>query len=137
MADLWLPGTGYVPSYIRNAMKALEEYDPDLSLARDGDQWVIMLNRGPEGRGFPVLGLGFDLPAPEEIKRRLHQGDTRRRGREIVAEVDRHNEARKKSLRGAVRDGAEEFADALSTAYHIKKVHATPRIFVPSSGKDT
>ena len=133
MADLWLPGQGFVPSHIRQAQQALREYDPDLSLGRDGEQWVVILNR--TDRPFPVLGLGFELPAPEEIKRRLYQGDTRRRGHVIAKEIDAHNESIKKAKRDAVADGAREFADALDTARHIKKTHQAPRIFVPS-GKE-
>lgn len=137
MTELWIPGAGFVPAHIRSAQKAVEEYDPDLSLARDpdaGDQWVVLLNRGPEGRPFPVLGLGYELPAPEEIKRKLYMSDTRKRGREIVAEVVRRNEARKRAFRDQAHDAGGEVAEAMDTALHLMKRHPTPRIFVP--GKD-
>lgn len=134
MADLWLPGQGYVPSHVRQAQQALREYNEDLSLAKDGDQWVVLMNRGPQP--FPVLGLGFDLPAPEEIKRQLYMGDTQRRGHLIAKEVDAHNEAIKRELRHKTNEGAGEFAEALDTARHIKKIHQAPRIFVPSAEKD-
>lgn len=137
MTNIWIPGAGLVPIHVRSAMKAVEEYDADLKLARDevADQWVVMLKNGPEGRPFPVLGLGYELPAPEEIKRRLYMADTRRRGREIVAEIERRNEARRQELRAKAHDAGGEVAEAMDTALHLMKRHPVPRIFVPS-GKD-
>lgn len=140
MADIWLPGVGLVPSYVRSAQKAVEEYDPDLRLARDeeANQWVVLLTNTPSefngGRPHPVLGLGYELPAPEEIKRRLYMADTRRRGREIVRDLMRRQDERRAELRRETDDAAGEVAEAMDTALHLMKRHPVPRIFVP--GKD-
>jgi hypothetical protein len=136
MSNIWIPGAGFVPAHIRRAMKAVEEYDVDLEIGRDehtGD-YVVMLKRGPEGRSFPVLGLGPELPAPEEIKRRLYKADTRRRGRQIVADIERNNERKRAELRHQTSEAAGEVAEAMDTALHLMKRHPAPRIFVP--GKD-
>lgn len=131
--NLWLPGHGLVPTHIRQAIQALEEYDRDLSLAREENtgEWIVMLSRGPEGRAYPAMNLGTELPTPEEIKRKLYRADTRRRAREIVAEIDRKNEGRKKQLRDEAHDGAGEAAEAMDLYHHITKRHPVPRIFVP------
>lgn len=133
-SELWVPGYGTVPAGMSAAAKAVEEYDPDLAIGQDertGD-FVVLLKRGPGGNAFPVLGLGPELPAPEEIKRRLHMADTRRRGRQIVADIERKNEQRRKELRAQTSDAAGEVAEAMDTALHLMKRHPVPRIFVPS-----
>lgn len=132
--QLWVPGFGNAPVGISAAAKAVEEYDPDLALGQDertGD-YVVLLKRGPDGTAFPVLGLGRELPAPEEIKRRLYQGDTRRRGRQIVADIERVNERRRAELRHQTREAAGEVAETMDAALHLMKRHPVPRIFVPS-----
>ena len=136
MTEIWTPGLGLVPAHIRSAQKAVEEYDADMSIGRDerDGNWVVMLERGPQG-AHPVLGLGTELPAPEEIKRRLYMSDVRKRGREIVADIERHNAQQRKRLRDETHEAAGEVAEAMDTALHLMKRHPVPRIFVPG-GKD-
>jgi hypothetical protein len=132
--DLWIPGYGSVPVGMSAAAQAVNEYDPDLAIGQDertGD-FVVLLKRGPDGTAFPVLGLGPELPAPGEIKRRLYKADTRRRGREIVASIERTNERQRKALRAQTHEAAGEVAEAMDTALHLMKRHPVPRIFVPS-----
>lgn len=134
MSEIWTPGWGLVPAHIRSAQKAVEEYDVDMSIGRDeaNGNWVVMLARGPEGRPFPVLGLGTELPNPDEIKRRLYMSDVRKRGREIVADIERHNESIRRADRAKTHDAAGEVAEAMDTSLHLMKRHPVPRIFVPS-----
>jgi len=132
--ELWVPGYGNVPVGMSAAAQAVNEYDPDLAIGQDernGD-YVVLLKRGPGGTAFPVLGLGPTLPAPEEIKRRLYKADTRRRAREIVADIERVNERKRQELRRQTSDGAGEVAETMDTALHLMKRHPVPRIFVPS-----
>ncbi len=133
MTDIWTPGHGLVPAHIRSAMKAVEEYDADMSIGRDErtGNWVVLLERGPQG-AFPVLGLGTELPAPEEIKKRLYMSDVRKRGREIVADIERHNQRQRDALRAKTHEAGGEVAEAMDTALHLMKRHPVPRIFVPS-----
>jgi hypothetical protein len=132
--ELWVPGYGNVPVGMSAAAQAVREYDPDLAIGQDernGD-YVVLLKRGPGGTAFPVLGLGPQLPAPEEIKRRLHRADTRRRGREIVASIERNNERQRQRLRAEAHEAGGEVAETMDTALHLMKRHPVPRIFVPS-----
>lgn len=135
--NIWVPGAGLVPLHIRQAQKAIEEYDADLRLARDeenGGQWVVLL-RGEGGQEYPVLGLGYELPNPEQIKARLYKADTRRRGREIVRDIMRAQERAQAAARYETHQAAGEVAEAMDAALHVMKRHPTPRIFVPG-GKD-
>lgn len=133
MSEIWTPGHGLVPAHIRSAQKAVEEYDVDMSIGRDesNGNWVVMLERGPEGP-FPVLGLGVELPAPEEIKRRLYMSDVRKRGREIVADIERHNALARKALQDQTHEAGGEVAEVMDSYLHLAKRHPVPRIFVPS-----
>ena len=136
--SLWIPGQGFVPSHIRSSMQAVSEYDADLSLARDenaGGQWVILLKSGPEGRPFPVLGLGYELPAPEAIKKKLYMSDTRRRGREIVADIQRNNDSIQARSREKLSEAGSEVAEVIEWALRKKGQIPDSKIFVPS-GKD-
>lgn len=133
MSEIWLPGGGVVPLHIRQAEKALEEYDARLSLGRNeqnGD-WVVLLDGG-DGRPYPVLGLGLELPAPEKIKEKLHRSDTRRRGAEIVTEMVKRNDARLQAIKDKASDGSGQYAEALEWAFRkVGSTAASPRIFVP------
>lgn len=131
-ASIWLPGKGLVPTHVRQAMQAVEEYDEDLTLGQRGEDWVVLSKRGPDGQPFPVYGLGRELPSADEIKRKLYMSDVRRRGAQIVAEVDRHNEAQKSAVQKIASDKAEVTADAYAWAHRKMGTHPSPRIFVPS-----
>jgi hypothetical protein len=135
MSDtIWLPGSGAVPLHIRQAEKALEEYDRRLSLGRDernGD-WVVLLDGG-DGRPYPVLGLGTELPAPERVKEKLYRADTSRRGTEIVNELVKRNDARLHKIKDKASDGAGIAAEAYEWAFRkVGSDAVNPRIFVPS-----
>src|SRR3990172_12414123 len=105
--SLWIPGLGTVPTAVLEPRRAVRDYAPDLDLGKDErvGQWVVVVRHGPhEGRPFPVLGLGYDLPPYDEIQRRLYQGDVRKRGYAIVQEIERKNEAVRKDLRDKAHD---------------------------------
>jgi hypothetical protein len=132
-AQVWLPGQGLVPTYLRQAMKAVEEYDDGLSLGRHEHtgEWVVMLKRGPMTEPHPVFGLGVELPAPEEIKKRLYQADVRRHGGKIAQALDRADAARRKKARDEVNDQTGVAAEAMEWAHRKMGTHPAPRIFVP------
>jgi hypothetical protein len=137
--SLWIPGRGSVPPDIRAAEAAIKEYaggSDDLGLGRseiDGT-WVVVWNRGPEGRPFPVLNLGRELPGREEIQRRLYESDTWRRGAQIVQQVARKQLDGEERARKENRDRARAAAEDIDTAYHAARRHPTStRIFVPKS----
>jgi hypothetical protein len=138
-AQLWLPGQGLVPAHMRQAQQTVEEYDPDLTIGRHEQtgEWVILLKRGPEGRPFPVFGLGIELPAPEQIKRRLFQSDVRRNGAEIVMQIRRKKEMAEKESRALASDAAGQAAEGFDWAFRKEGKHPSPRIFVPTSKEKT
>lgn len=130
---LWLPGQGFVPAHVRAAIKAVEEYDADLTIGRHeqtGD-WVILLKRGPEGRPFPVFGLGPELPSTEALKKKLYEGDVRRHGGQLAVRLERAAEARRRSVRSDADAATEEVADAFLWAARKDGKASIPRIFVP------
>lgn len=129
---LWLPGQGFVPTHVRQAMQAVKEYDENLSIGRHeqtGD-WVI-LRRGPEGRDHPIFGLGPELPAPEAIKRKLHESDVRRNGARIIAALERRYEDERRAAESEREAMTEEVADAFLWAARKEGKASIPRVFVP------
>ena len=134
-AQLWLPGKGLVPAHMRSAQQIVEEYDQDLTLGRHEQtgEWVVLLKRGPEGRPFPVFGLGIELPAPEQIQKRLVESDVRRNGAEIVMQIRRRQELAAKESRALASDAAGHAAEALDWGFRKEGKHPSPRIFVPNS----
>lgn len=135
MSNIWLPGAGVVPSHIRTAQAAVEAYDSRLELGFDerNQQWVALWKDGPDGAPYPVMGLGRELPGYEEIQRRLYQGDTVRRGGEVVKDVIRRNEERKAAGRAEAHDRAGEVAEVLEHAFRRMGKTSYNRIFVPDS----
>jgi hypothetical protein len=133
VSDIWLPGAGRVPAHIRTAQQAVEAYDSRLELGfneRNGD-WVVLWKDGPDGAPFPVLGLGKELPSYERIQYLLWKGDTVRRGGEVVQDVIRRNEARKKEGQDQLRENAGEVAEVLEHAFRRMGKTSYNRIFVP------
>lgn len=131
--SLWIPGAGLVPADVRIAVQAIEDYDPNLSLGKshiDGT-WVVLWNRGPEGRPFPVYNLGRELPGRERIQQLLYERDVVRHGGKLVEQLQRRVDDRQKALDKEAHERAEEAADDINTAFHVAKRHGAPRIFVP------
>jgi len=104
--SIWLPGRGSVSIRETQAQRAVQEYSHELRLGfhKENEEWIV-LKELASGEYFPVFGLGRELPTPEQIKERLYKADTRRRGGEIVREIDKRNEARKKELRDKAGEG--------------------------------
>jgi hypothetical protein len=95
--------------------KAVNEYDEQLRFGqheRTG-QWVICIVRGEQR--IPVLG--FDrIPHPEDALKRLHKSDARRRGLELLNEINRHNEEIQKQKRDAASEATGETAEYFEQA---------------------
>lgn len=130
---LWLPGEGLVPVHIRQAIQAVEEYDPDLTIGQHEQtgEWVVLLKRGPEGRPFPVFGVGAHLPSPEALKKKLYDSDVRRHGGRIAQKLEAQAEARRRAERSNAAAATEEVAEAfLWAARKDGKAHI-PRVFIP------
>lgn len=133
---LWTPNGGWSYAGERECAKAVEEYDSDLALGqrKDTGEWVVFIRNGPhDGEPFPVLGLGFRLPGADEVKKKLHTHDVRRHGKQLVADIERRKEAKRKEL-DQMRDENHSIA-AERMEYTMRKLgNSTPntgRIFVP------
>lgn len=128
---LYIPGQGFVDFRLRNAVKAVEEYDDRLILARHeytGD-WVAFVQLGPD-RMFPVIGFGRDLPEPDEIRRILEKHDTRRHGEKILRDIQEHNDRLQKEIRDRADEGSGIAAEAME--WGVRKMTGnTSKIFVP------
>lgn len=133
MSDIWLPGVGVVPSHIRTAQQAVEAYDSRLELGFDqrNQQWVVLWKDAVDGAPFPVMGLGRELPGYEKIQEILYRGDTVRRGGEVVRDVVRRNEERKRKSRAEFRETTGEVAEALEHAFRRMGETSYNRIHVP------
>lgn len=131
-SQLWLPGQGFVPAHVREATKAVEDYDSNLSLGRHdkSGEWVVLLTR-PDGETVPIFGLGHELPSRERITEKLYKSDVRRHGGKIAEAIDRANEQRRRDLARKADDGTGETAEAFAWAARKDGTHPSPRIFVP------
>lgn len=135
LSDLWIPNGSVLPDDVRMAQKAIKAYDPNLELGVDKrtEQWVVLWSRAVGEAPYPVLGLGFELPGYEEIQRRLYAGDVRRRGGEIVKEVNKRQEAARKARKDEAHEAAGDTAEALEHAFHRAGETSYKRIYIPRS----
>jgi len=138
MTDIYLPGFGRVPFNIVSAQNAVSEYDPDLMLGRNEHtgEWQALIKNGPHGgQPFPVFTFGLELPDYEGIKRKLYLSDVRKRGHQIVLDIQNRNDARKAERDRVAADAAGEVAEFMEHEFRKSGEHPSPRIFVPS-GKE-
>lgn len=125
--ELWLPGRGMMPAHVRQAVQAIREYGEDLGLARHdatGD-WVITKN------GYPVFGLGVELPAPERIKQMLYEADAQRHGGRLAEKIQKLADQRAKDARDKVNDQTGVAAEALEWALHKEGRTSHKRVYIP------
>lgn len=130
--EVWTPPS-FKEAQERNAARAVEEYDSGLMLGyrKDVNEWVVFIRNGPNGEPFPVLGLGRELPHPDTIKQRLYHADTKRRGPQIVAQIDRHNEAIKQAARDRAADAAVVAAEGMEWASRKLGLRGNGKVFIP------
>lgn len=134
--SIWLPGAGELRFDELQAARAVEEYDPNLTLGQDkrSGQWAVFLP-DREGNPFPVLGLGHDLPAPERIKERLYKQDIRRNGRVLLAEMDAHAAKADKDFQDKVDEATTEVAEAIASNMMEHGTHPYPTIHMGGRNK--
>lgn len=131
---LWLPRHGKVDVKTSACIRTVENYDEALMLGRHeqtGD-WCVFLKRGPFGEPFPVLGLGRELPAPEEIRERLIKADTKRQGTRVLDEIEREQADRSAALEARASEASGVTAEAYEWGHRRMGSHPSPRIFVPA-----
>ncbi len=127
--SIWLPGAGELRFDELQAARAVEEYDSDATLGQDkrSGQWAVFL---PDrfGNPFPVLGLGHELPAPEKIKELLFQGDVRRNGRAILAEMEEYARKADKEFEDKVDEATEAVAEAIASHMNAEGTNPFPSV---------
>lgn len=131
-APVWLPDM----HYYRQAVpvdKAVNEYDERLrfGIHQDTGQWVIIMVEGE--KRIPILGFN-DIPTPDAALRRLYQSDARRRGTQILDDINRHNKAIQKEKEDAAKDAEGILAEAFEYAYRLEGKHPNPRIILTGKG---
>lgn len=126
---LWIPGVGVTDLRVRKVARAVEQYDPELRLARHeihGD-WVVTMGE----RGHPIFGFGRELPNPDDVEQILGSRDIKRRGRKIMADLAREAERKRLDSQYRVEEQNGELAEHLEHAFRQQGAHPTTRIFVP------
>lgn len=115
MGQIYLPGHGMVDLSVKRAHDAAVEYDERLSfkLHEESQQYAVYISmpHGSDPPELPVLGFGYEVPHPDEVKRRLYEADSLRHGDELRRDMNRRNAERLKEQEYArsqkVADGAE------------------------------
>jgi hypothetical protein len=132
--NIWVPPTaGYRAE--AQARAAAKEYDEDLDFGRNEatGQWCVFLRQGTTqltaGRNLPVLGFDH-VPTPDEIKRKLYLTDARRRGLEIVDEIQRHNDQIQENFDEATNEAARETAEAFEWGFRKLGKTEHKRVFL-------
>jgi len=134
--SIWLPGAGELNFRELHAARAVEEYDADLTLGQDkaSGQWAVFLPAA-DGHPFPVLGLGHELPAPEQIKELLYRHDVRRNGRAILAEMAAHADKSDREFASKVDDANTAVSEAIASHMNSEGTHPFPTIHMGGKRK--
>ena len=111
---IYHPNKGFMPMGWREALEAVRDYDPTLTLGRrdiDGE-WVVCKKRDGQPP-HPVLGLGIspEPPSRDVIMEKLFKGDVRRNGARIVDAIERAQVRAQEERAAAASEAAGEWAE--------------------------
>lgn len=135
-APLWVPEHAADQRDAHRVHVAVKQYDENLAFGRNEQtgQWCIFMRQGtsaPTNTGdLPILGFN-DIPHPDDAIARLMKADARRRGREILDELNAHNESIQEARRAAADDAIGQTAEAFEWGYRKMGKHPNTRIFIP------
>jgi hypothetical protein len=132
--DMYLPaGAGAIPDDVRQAQLAVSAYDAQLILGVDkhDNTWCVLWEKGPEGRPYPVLNLGKELPSYEAIQKRLYEADVVRNGGAQVAAVTARQDKLRADARAEAHEAATETAEHLEHMFHKADMTEYKRVFMP------
>lgn len=121
---LYVPGRGEVEighrAEYKAAYKAVKEYDERLLLGRHAQtqEWVVFLEHGVDDRPYPILGLGHELPHPDDIKKKIFQADAVRNGEAILRQINATNEKVQKEYRDAADEATGGMAEGIESFLH-------------------
>jgi hypothetical protein len=129
---MYVPGVGDLTKEEYLAHKAASEYDDRLSFKRnpfDGQYAIFVkldrhdVSKLPEK---PVLGFGYKVPSPDEVKMKILEADTWKHGQKILDDMDARKAAHDKAnedIRVAARDESAERIEK-----HLRKQGLSPTI---------
>lgn len=133
---IWVPGSGIIDPNQRAISRRLEEYDERLALGQHnvtGDWCVFLKPRAnPFGDNyFPVLGLGKELPTPDEVMYKLIKYDALRQGDKILEEIKFSNEKLMASTEQAAAEASGIVAEGFESFLHDNKRTPYRRVLRP------
>jgi len=135
---VWTPPKAY-DRLAAAVSRAVAEYDDRLGFGinPDNGQWCVFMRQGSSeaarGGDLPILGFQT-IPSPDEAIERLHRTDARKRGEEILNEINAHNEKIERKFADAADEAIGETVEYMEWFNRKLGTHPVPRIFVP--GKD-
>lgn len=136
--SLWVPGKSDQPNAWR-VHQAVRMYDENLAFGRNEEtgQWCIFMRQGTtqaaSTNDLPILGFN-DIPHPDDAITRLRKSDARRRGQEILDELNKYNEDINLERKRRADDAIGQTAEAFEYGFRKMGKHPQSRIFVP--GRD-
>jgi hypothetical protein len=115
--SIWLPQKGDTNFAALRVDKAVREYDDQLSFGQNNDtgDWCIFLIRRGEAP-LPVIGFGREIPHPDDAIKRLYRADAKRRGHEILDEINRSNAELERARDEAAAEGEARLAEVAEWA---------------------
>lgn len=135
MASIWVPRSHeYREAW--DVHKAVRRYDENLAFGRNEEtgQWCIFMRQGTgeaaSNKDLPILGFNH-IPEVNEAIDRLERSDARRRGQEIIKELQAHNEDIQQERERRAQEAEGEAAAALAWGFRKQGFNPFPRIFVP------
>lgn len=137
--SIWVPQHAADDRQAWKVHQAVKRYDENLAFGRNEQtgQWCIFLRQGTSQatttNDLPVLGFD-DIPSVDAALDKLRASDARRRGQDILKELDKHNRSINEERQRAADDAVGEAARAFEWGYRKMGKHPVPRIYVP--GKD-
>lgn len=133
---LWVPAHAVEQRDAWKVHQAVKQYDENLAFGRNEQtgQWCIFMRQGTSKAtttgDLPILGFN-DIPHPDDAIARLQKADAQRRGREILDELNAHNESIEAHRKAAADDAIGQTAEAFEWGYRKMGKHPNTRIFIP------
>ena len=137
--QVWVPHKSY-DRLAAEVSRAVREYDDRLGFGinPDNGQWCVFMRQGSSevarGGDLPILGFQT-IPSPDQAIERLHQTDARKRGEEILNEINAHNETINRKFADAADEAIGETAEWLEWFNRKADTHPVPRVFLPRGVK--
>jgi hypothetical protein len=134
-AKMWLPG-GFERREIEAVRKAVAAYDSNLDFAKNENtgQWCVFLKHGTmagASRGdLPVLGFR-DMPTPDQAVKKLYQSDAARHGKELLDDINRHNDDIHAGYAERTKNAEGELAEAFEWGMRTSNITPHKKVYIP------